>query len=178
MTNTENMTENIIIRPASENDITAIAAIYDTIIDQNTTGWQKGIYPTAATVRTALAAADMYVAELSGRIVAAARLNHEQVDVYANCPWLFPATPEQVFVIHTLVVDPAYSGHGIAGKMLAFYEDMARHLNCTVLRLDTNAINTPARRMYAHLGYREAGILPCDFNGIPGIDLVCLEKSL
>ncbi len=179
--NIKNMTEsteNIMIRQADENDITAIAAIYDTIIDQGTTGWQKGIYPTAATVRTALAAADMYVAELSGKVVAAARLNHEQVDAYADCPWLFTAEPEQVFVIHTLVVDPAYSGHGIAGQMLTFYENMARSLNCTVLRLDTNARNTPARRMYAHLGYREAGILPCDFNGIPGIDLVCLEKLL
>lgn len=176
-------TMQTIIRLATENDIDAIAAIYDAIIDQDTangprTGWQKGIYPTAATVRTALAAGDMYVLEQAGTVLAAARLNHEQVPVYADCPWQFTAEPQQVFVIHTLVVDPAHCGRGIAARFLAFYEQLARDKGCTVLRLDTNAINLPARRLYTGHGYREAAILPCEFNGIPGVQLVCLEKQL
>ena len=28
------------------------------------------------------------------------------------------------------------------------------------------------------LGYTEAGIVPCEFNGIAGVNLVCLEKKL
>lgn len=175
--------ENLIFRPATEHDICAIAAIYDTIIDRETTvgrrtGWQKGIYPTAATVRTALAAGDMFAAEQAGRICAAARLNREQVPVYDDCRWQFAAPPEQVFVIHTLVVDPACSGQGIASRFLAFYEQMARDKGCTVLRLDTNEINLPARSLYAKHDYREAGCLPCEFNGIPGVQLVCIEKKL
>ena len=35
-----------------------------------------------------------------------------------------------------------------------------------------------AHEFYAKLGYREAGIVPCTFNGIEGIDLVMLEKSI
>ena len=35
-----------------------------------------------------------------------------------------------------------------------------------------------ARRLYARLGYREIGIVPTVFNGIPGVDLVLLEKNL
>lgn len=35
-----------------------------------------------------------------------------------------------------------------------------------------------ARSLYAGLGYQEVGIVSCDFNGIPGIRLVCLEKLL
>lgn len=36
----------------------------------------------------------------------------------------------------------------------------------------------PPGRLYARLGYREAGIVPCVFNGIKGVGLVCLEKKL
>lgn len=44
--------------------------------------------------------------------------------------------------------------------------------------MDTNARNAAARRLYAGLGYWEAGIVPCVFNGIPDVQLVCLEKYL
>ena len=44
--------------------------------------------------------------------------------------------------------------------------------------MDTNERNAAARRLYAGLGYREAGIVPCTFNGIGGVQLVCLEKTL
>lgn len=44
--------------------------------------------------------------------------------------------------------------------------------------MDTNAKNLRARAMYAALGYREAGIVPCVFNGIPDVMLVHLEKKL
>ncbi len=44
--------------------------------------------------------------------------------------------------------------------------------------MDTNELNQNARSFYKKLGYNEAGILPCVFNGIPGIKLVMLEKKL
>ena len=44
--------------------------------------------------------------------------------------------------------------------------------------MDTNAVNTAARKLYHSLGYREAATLPCVFNGIAGVQLVCLEKHL
>lgn len=47
-----------------------------------------------------------------------------------------------------------------------------------MLRIDTNAINSAARRLYAKLGYREADIVLCVFNGIPNVNLVLLEKKL
>ena len=53
-----------------------------------------------------------------------------------------------------------------------------RQNGCTVLRIDTNARNLRARAMYAKLGYREAGTVPCVFNGIPDVQLVLLEKKL
>ena len=44
--------------------------------------------------------------------------------------------------------------------------------------MDTNAINSRARKMYSDLGYDEVGIVDCRFNGIDGVKLVCLEKEL
>ena len=45
-------------------------------------------------------------------------------------------------------------------------------------RIDTNARNSIARAFYKGLGYREIAVVPTTFNGIPGIDLVLLEKHL
>lgn len=75
-------------------------------------------------------------------------------------------------------IDPAVAGHGCGTQFVRFYEQRARALGCPELRIDTNAKNANARRLYAYLGYREAGVAPCTFNGIDGVALVCLEKWL
>lgn len=170
-------------RKAGPKDIDAIAAIYEKLHDleesgQGCTGWLRGVYPTRETALSALEQGDLFVEVEEGSVVAAARINQEQVDVYADCPWAYEAPPEQVMVIHTLVVDPETAGRGYGSRFVAFYEDYAREKGCTCLRMDTNQRNLPARSLYGKLGYREAGIMPCNFNGISGIGLVCLEKRL
>jgi len=171
------------IRRAEKSDTDAIVALFDAIHDEEaagrtTTGWLRGVYPTAAVVETGLSNGDLYVAEDEGTVVAVARLNQEQVDCYFGAPWQYEAAPEQIFVIHTLVVDPKRKGQGIGSAFIRFYEREAIRMGCTVLRLDTNERNTAARRFYARLGYREAGIAPIVFNGIPDVNLVMLEKQV
>ena len=172
------------IRKATRQDIPGIAAIYTHIHDreargETTTGWLRGIYPTEETALTALAAGDLFVMEEDGELLAAARINRIQVPVYADVPWRYPDVPEeQVMVLHTLVVEPACGGKGCGKAFVAFYEEYARENGCPYLRMDTNARNLAARRLYAYLGYWEAGIVPCVFNGIQDVQLVCLEKKL
>ena len=171
------------IRKATARDIAAVAAIYDAILTKEeqgpvTVGWLRGVYPTEQTARESLDRGELYVMEENGRIVAAAKINQEQVPEYAHCPWRYEAPPEQVLVIHTLVVDPALQGKGYATAFVAYYEEMARAMNCPYLRMDTNSHNAPARALYKRLGYEEPGIVDCVFNGIPGVHLVCLEKKL
>lgn len=173
------------IRKAVESDIPAIAAIYEAILDweeqqpATVIGWLRGIYPTEETARAALVKDELYVMEdAHGAVVAAAKLNQEQVPEYANCRWQYEAPDEQVLVLHTLVVDPKEKGKGYGTAFIHWYEDMGRQMNCPYLRIDTNSHNLPARRLYAHLGYAEPGIVDCVFNGIPGVHLVCLEKKL
>ena len=59
-----------------------------------------------------------------------------------------------------------------------FYEEAAKAAGCRCLRIDTNEKNLRARKLYHTLGYRESGIIPCTFNGLEGVQLVCLEKKL
>ena len=46
------------------------------------------------------------------------------------------------------------------------------------MRLNTNEKNKRAREMYRKLGYKEVGIVPTVFNGIPDVNLVLLEKRI
>ena len=171
------------IRRAQEKDLAAVERIYDVIHTEEEAGracigWEREVYPTRRTAEDALVRDDLFVEEAEGRIVGTAIINRVQVDAYAEVKWLYPALDEQVMVLHTLVVEPACSGKGYGTKFVAFYEDYARENGCPYLRMDTNARNKAARKLYAGLGYWEAGIMPCVFNGIPGVQLVCLEKKL
>lgn len=170
-------------RKAAAGDLDAIAAIYDRIhtreeAGETCVGWVRGIYPTRATAEAALAAGDLFVLEDGGTVAAAARINQEQVPEYRDACWQADAPDSEVMVLHTLTVDPARGGGGYGTAFVAFYEDWARSHGCPHLRMDTNVKNARARRLYAHLGYREAGMIPCVFNGITGVQLVCLEKNL
>ena len=176
-------TKTLTFRRAAASDLDAVTAIYDKIHAQEdagrvTIGWVTGVYPTRLDAELAFGRNDLYVCETEGRVAASGILNQKQVDVYAEGRWAYEAEESAVFVLHTLTVDPALSGRGIGRAFVQFYEDTARELGCTVLRMDTNEKNAAARRLYAQLGYREADIVPCAFNSIPNVRLVLLEKQL
>ena len=116
--------------------------------------------------------------ELEGEIAATCRINAEQGEEYLGGDWSEDVPPEQVLVLHTMVVLPEYQGRGIAQFIVGEYAGMALQQGCTWLRLDTNRINTPARSLYRKLGFREAGEVLCTFNGLRHIHLVLLEKRL
>lgn len=170
------------IRKALKEDIDKVAAIYEKI--HNTeglnkyTGWIKGVYPVRDTAVSAIARDDLFVCEIEGKIVAAAVINQVQVDAYAQGDWEYNSPNNEVMVLHALVVDPELFNKGIAKDFVAYYENYAKNNGCKVLRMDTNKKNLPARTLYGKLGYREAGIIPCVFNGINGVELVLLEKGV
>jgi len=170
----------MMIRQANNADIDAIVEIYDEIITAEekgllSTGWIHGIYPTRKTAEEALERGDMYVLEDCG-ILASGVINQIQVDVYYGAPWEHDT--DDVCVLHTLAVSTGASGRGYGRAFVEFYEQWAKEHGLMELRIDTNAINTAARALYRKMGYKEIDIVPTDFNGLPGIDLVLLEKHL
>ena len=185
------------IRKATQEDIPAIAAIYDEIHDreaagETTTGWLRDVYPVRKTAEDAVARGDMFVQEIGsqadgsksdggqsgGRIVGTGIINQIQVDVYADGDWQYPAEDKEVMVLHTLIISRKTKEKGLGKQFLAYYEAFALENGCRYLRLDTNARNKAARAFYKKHGYTEIGIVPTVFNGIPGVDLVLIEKKL
>ena len=169
------------IRKAAAPDIDAVEKIYDELHqaeEEGTTtiGWLRGIYPVRATAEAALGRGDLFVLEEDGEILGAGIINRIQVDVYAGAPWEHEVPEDQVCVLHTLVISPRAKRRGLGRKFVGFYEAYAAETGCTELRIDTNERNLPARAMYRSLGYREIYVVPTVFNGIPGVNLVLLEK--
>ena len=176
-------TEKIEFKKATACDLDAIADIYSRIHDveergEQTIGWQRGVYPERETAEAALLRDDLFVELKDGKVVGAAILNKLQVDIYADVRWHYKAPPDQVMVMHTLVIDPLEKGNGLGRAFESFYESYAMEQGCCYLRIDTNERNIAARKLYKSLGYREADILPCVFNGMEGIRLVMLEKYI
>ncbi|MFQ6937829.1 MAG: GNAT family N-acetyltransferase [Oscillospiraceae bacterium] len=136
-------TKTLTFRKAAASDLDAVTAIYDRLHAQEdagrvTIGWVTGVYPIRFDAEQALARGDLYVCESEGRVAASGILNQRQVDVYTEGRWAYAAEDRDVFVLHTLTVDPDLSGRGIGCAFVQFYEDTARALGCTVLRMDTN----------------------------------------
>lgn len=173
----------MLIRKATQADISAIAQIYSDIhtAEENgevTIGWIRDVYPTYATAEAALVRDDLFVGETDGQIVGAAIINQIQVAEYVQGEWEYDVPQDEVMVLHTLVISPKLPNKGYGKQFVSFYEEYALSHNCHYLRMDTNARNERARAMYKKLGYAEIGAIPCDFNGIKGVSMVLLEKRL
>lgn len=174
----------MIIRKANcETDIIAAREIYEEIHTEEEAGravigWARGVYPTVEDARNSFRKDELFVMECDGEIVASAKINREQVDVYADAEWSVNAPADEVMVLHTLTVSPRHTRKGYACAFVKFYEAYAMENGCRYLRIDTNERNATARKLYKKLGYTEVGIVPCVFNGISGVNLVCLEKNL
>ncbi len=168
------------IRKATITDLDAIERIYDDVhtmeeAGTQTVGWIRGVYPTRKTAGDAVKRGDMFVLE-DPQIIGAGVINRIQVDVYEGAPWEWET--DRVCVLHTLVISPQAAGRGYGKAFVRFYEAYAWEHDLPELRIDTNARNLAARAMYRSLGYKEIAVVPTVFNGIPGVDLVLLEKNV
>lgn len=172
------------IRKATSNDLPGIVRIYDEIHTREeagevTTGWLRDVYPVQKVAEDSIGRGDMFVQEdKTGEIVGTGIINQTQVDGYSDGDWQYPAADDEVMVLHTLIISVRPEHRGSGKEFLDFYENFAKENGCLYLRLDTNAKNAAARAFYRKHGYDEIGIVPTVFNGIPGVEMVLLEKKL
>ncbi|GAB3320874.1 GNAT family N-acetyltransferase [Larkinella ripae] len=130
-------------------------------------------YPNAAVFGQDIERDQLWVAELDGQLVGVAAITTGQEPEYAQVGW---DLNETAVVVHRLAVDPDVRGKGIAARLLAQAEAVARQRGIAVLRIDTNTQNEATQRLFPKLGYVFAGEIGLGFR--PGLRFYCYEKRL
>lgn len=171
------------IRKATASDVDAIVESYSALFEHerihgSTTQWREGLYPTRATAEGGVGRGEMYVYYLGGKLAASMIVNSHQAAEYYEIPWLYPAADSEVLVIHTLCVPPDMAGRGLGTLMVGFATGLAIGQGKCVMRLDTNAKNIPAQKLYQKLGYRLAGSHHALHEGALDTELVYMEYLL
>jgi len=172
----------IVFRKATMQDVDSIEQIYEEILTKEEDGevytnWKRNVYPIRQTAVDAVNADTMYVEEEDDVIVAAANLNQLQLPEYDKIPWNVQADPEEVFVIHTLVVSPKNSRKGYAKNFVKYSIALAKDRKYKTIRLDTYEGNLPACNLYTSLGFQYAGATDFDFHSIPEV-LKCFDYEV
>ncbi len=155
------------IRPATEQDLDAVAATYDAArrfmrANGNQTQWTNG-YPSRDDAGRDLAGGWLWVmdSEVTGEVAACMTAMPGPDPTYAvieGTPWL---NDEPYWVLHRLAV--AEPGHGLGSRLLAFL--CREHDN---VRADTHEHNRPMRRALERAGFVRRGTIICA-DGTPRI---------
>ena len=106
------------IRKAKEEDIAAVAALYDAVCDtleagENYPGWAKGDYPTRRDAEMGEAAGELFVTEEAGEILGTMMLREEQERNARSAPWQLPLEEQEQLTIYTFAVRPDCRGGGV-----------------------------------------------------------------
>ncbi|MDD3334317.1 MAG: GNAT family N-acetyltransferase [Eubacteriales bacterium] len=168
------------IRPATEQDIEAIAQSYEDLlqyelVNGSSSNWKLGVYPTIKVPQQAVAKGTMYVLEEDGAVCASMILNDEQGPEYQKIQWSSHPKAGETLVIHTLCIPPQRAKRGYGKQMLAYAKQFAVQQRYTVIRIDTYAHNEPAKRFYLANGFSIQGYHSTLFEGVIPEELVYME---
>ncbi|WP_295639950.1 GNAT family N-acetyltransferase [uncultured Mailhella sp.] len=171
------------IRRGMKRDIDAVERHYEELFTfeekrGSRTNWKRGVYPTRSVAEKGVEDGTLYVMEEDGKLCASMILNQVQLESYASIPWLYPAEPDKVLVIHTLCVPPSQAGRGVGSGMVRFALEEGARRGCEVMRLDTWENNEPAANMYRRLGFRYAGKSAVLFADAISENLIFLERRI
>ena len=104
-------------------------------------------------------------------------LNHLYEGAYEKGEWAVDCPYSEVFCVHTLVVDPACRGQGIASALLDFAAAEGRRAGMRALRLDVFEENAPAIALYEKKGFERRTRVDLGL-GIPGLKWFYLCEKL
>lgn len=99
----------------------------------------------------------------------------ERSQVLANLV-LLTRSRSKIARIYSIVVDRPGRGRGLAKRLVAHAERVARNAGCDRVALEVREDNAAARGLYARLGYAEAASLPGFYDD--GADGLRLCKAL
>lgn len=149
---------NFLIEYGTYDDIDAIEQLYNDSNDAlsigvNYPGWIKGIYPIRENATKGIEYNNLFVVRYNNGIVGSIILNHEAENGYDGVKWRFDGGYNDIFVVHTLVVHPAFLKMGIGRQLMDFTDSFGLQNGIKSIRLDVYENNTPAIRLYESSGY-------------------------
>jgi GNAT superfamily N-acetyltransferase len=109
----------------------------------------------ASRVRSSIAAGETWMAEVDE--VPAATI---AVDEWANPGLWTPAEQQESVIVHRMITDPKFRGHGLGGFLLDHADRVARARGKRFVRLDAWTTNTQLHAYYERLGFRLVRIVP------------------
>ncbi|WP_152393552.1 GNAT family N-acetyltransferase [Paenibacillus guangzhouensis] len=131
-------------------------------------------YPTTELVGGDIALGNVYVYREDGCILGLITLGDTQPAEYEEIPWSTGNTVS-VLTIYRLAVDPSWQGRGIAKKLIAYAEQIARNRSFSCIRMDCYTKNRRAYELYRHLQYELKGTVIFPHTHVP---FYCLEKVI
>ncbi len=117
--------------------------------------WDE-FYPDQSVIARDIAEETLRVVRLGGRIIACLTLDEQMDPLWKDLAW--SSSSGKICAIHRVMVHPDHQALGLAGRLMAQAEAMARSLGFQAVRLDCFTLNPGALRLYEKLGYRRTGV--------------------
>lgn len=149
----------MILRPATENDLSNIWEILKQAIEQRrlegSQQWQDG-YPNYESIKSDFEKNQAFVLISNERIIAYAAIIFDIEPAYTTIEgkWL---THQNYVVVHRVAVSDSMKRKGIAKKLFQLIEPLALHHKIFSIRVDTNYDNIPMLKLLAALEYQYCG---------------------
>ncbi len=124
------------------------------MIDQGIYQWNEH-YPSQEAFKRDIARNELYVLEVSNKIIGTIVISTYMDEEYAPIEWLTPNNRN--IYIHRLAVHPQEQKKGYAQKLMDFAEDYARNKGFVSVRLDTFSQNSRNNAFYQARGYQKLG---------------------
>lgn len=164
---------NPIVLLSQEHLPAVVNIIRNVIEDLETKGihqWDE-IYPDLETFEHDVQYGCLYGWIESGALLAVMTLDENKPAEYNQIQW--EKQDSHSLIIHRLAVMPVFQHKGIAGKMVAFAEKLAKDRSYDSVKLDVFALNQQAYALYLSLGYVEKGSVVFRKG-----EFICLEKKI
>lgn len=147
-------------RLAAPEDFSDVTDLFKkAIVHMNEQGihqWDE-LYPTAQDLRADIDCRQMHLLIIGKQLASAVVLNEFQQSEYLDGQW--QETAGRPAVVHRLCVHPACWGQGLATKTMELSHEILMIAGYSSVRLDAFSLNPSALKLYARLGYRNAGTI-------------------
>jgi ribosomal protein S18 acetylase RimI-like enzyme len=150
--------EDFQIAPAALTDLGALKVLTKCCVarmrELGIEQWDE-VYPDEAVIARDLAARTLHGLWGGGEIIGCVTVDTQADPLWQGLDW--SADGEPFAAVHRLMIHPSQQGRGLAKRLMAHAESLARADARRSIRLDTFAANPLALALYQKLGYRQTG---------------------